>query len=559
MSKDPESYHIFMFPFRWDISEENKNLDELSFGERVNLNKFDEMLDKNKWKEKYWDNYFEENEVLAYNEYAYFYENVRDIIYGKKDNKNNKQINLYYEYKHDDNSKYIIQTLKNKYELIIEKISLKIYRTGIGILSYHLENYSASKKEDVLKINDYGRRIYSQFLPLEKTKKSFLANELKIEINGQIFAEESFNDCKNIKENKNISVKISETIMKLLGDNFTCDKTCDKEKIFITPVIDDRMYVVSWYGNEKVEQKNHKYRYNKRINKNSLQDINNLNCKNEYGYLENDFWSKYIFVDNGNSTCKSRVMLKKLLKKHTYDRWVDNGRLYGISRYSFVVLTDRSWFAKEVILNHVKTMYYQMACLALMQRASILRFSDEVSKITKDIDGGNNNFEIRELNEEYLKFINRMYFREVTAQEQGIELYDKILECMRIPKEAKALEAEINELHQYATLKEESRRNELLAIIAIIGAVFAVPNFVTGFLGMDIFNFSSFSNNQLSSIEWWFNSNIWTWFAVYFSVPVILGCVLFKLSSLFTKKVKKIGYILFIIAVLIIIITVVLN
>ncbi|MCS4466840.1 hypothetical protein JTS99_12560 [Clostridium botulinum] len=98
-------------------------------------------------------------------------------------------------------------------------------------------------------------------------------------------------------------------------------------------------------------------------------------------YLKNDFWYQFLFVDNDGATCKDEEMTKELLLKSTYTRWKSYGTLFGISRYSFVILCDESGFSKDVLYNHINIIYYEMILLALVQRASILRFSDETSRI----------------------------------------------------------------------------------------------------------------------------------------------------------------------------------
>lgn len=61
-------------------------------------------------------------------------------------------------------------------------------------------------------------------------------------------------------------------------------------------------------------------------------------------------------------------------------------------------------------MNHFYTMYYEMALLVLIQRASILRLSDEASKIAIfDEDEALEN--VKKLQRYYTEFINDLYFR----------------------------------------------------------------------------------------------------------------------------------------------------
>lgn len=257
------------------------------------------------------------------------------------------------------------------------------------------------------------------------------------------------------------------------------------------------MFVVSWYGNNKIASElSHKKQVfeNHYLNK---RETGRTQKAKEYNYLKNDDWYRYLFNDGGSSpTCQNSEMKQELLQKHTYARWADTQTFYGVTCYSFVALTDKGDFAKNVIQTHVKTMYYQMVVLSLMQRASILRFSGEVTKISElDFENSDNEAELKEIksiNSAYLKFSNQMYFREVTAQEQGIELFDMIQEKMRIERDVKDLNREIDELYQFAKLLEDEKernnikeQNNNMGRISLIGAIFLVPTLLTGLFGMN--------------------------------------------------------------------------
>jgi hypothetical protein len=71
-------------------------------------------------------------------------------------------------------------------------------------------------------------------------------------------------------------------------------------------------------------------------------------------------------------------MRLKLLNEQTYKRWQKDGMLYGASRYSFVFLTTDEWFHKNILAKYMRTVYSRIIELILIQRASRLRFSDEV-------------------------------------------------------------------------------------------------------------------------------------------------------------------------------------
>ncbi|AWB30811.1 hypothetical protein [Clostridium botulinum] len=553
MTKEIISSHIFVFPFRWDVGKDEHCLDAC-INNRLNVEKFIKYLkEDNQWEEdKIVSNIIKNKEVendLNYNAYVYFYDNVRKAIYGKEDYiKKNKNISVniknskyyvgklfskkvsntivkcfnykciddkstyeIYMYKKNDKGEIYIDKRKNPYKLKIKSIKLKVYDTGVATLSYFLNNYEWKDKEDILRINDYGRRIYPQHIPLDSVRSNFLAKKLSLKLKNRII-EEDFD-----YEIKEKPTKISKTIINILGEKFVSTekelrckyKSLSKEEtIFVKPVIDDRMFVICYYNNDFFSRVLTKY------------------DKDEY--LKNDFWYQFLFVDNGGATCKDEEMKKELLLKSTYARWKDYGTLFGISRYSFVILCDESEFSRDVLYNHINIIYYEMILLALVQRASILRFSDETSRIAS-FERKNIYEQIKKLQEYYIRFVNTIYFREVTAQEQGIELYDKIMELMRIDTEVKRLDEEIDEIQRYVNLETNDRTNRLLNVVTFVGIGVSVISLIS----------SVFSNNkQIGNL---------TWLAIWQYIPFVIVLLVISVIKKYVNNNKVMKIIMWVI------------
>ncbi|UZW14959.1 hypothetical protein OSC52_03700 [Clostridium pasteurianum] len=546
MSKEAEkkklySYHIFMFPFKWDF---NKDV-EIEKG-KIAVDKFVNNLLQENWEDDVkkfeitkdgQENSIDNEEAYNnYTQYVYFYDNARNAIFNVDNEENNIVYNK--KYKDTEDMKYIIKISGNnekeeelkEYNLDVDKILLKVYETGVGILSFHLANYDEKQKDedDILKINEYGRRIYPQFLSLEKVRKTFLAAELQLLKGNYNLVKENFSEYSefNGSENKrNLNTtKISKTIMGLLGENFTDSinkEEFDKEKILITTIIDDRMFTIGWYGNPKRIEKLQSTDKVNGIKKDTMYGTE-IYYNDEYNYLNDEFWYKYIFIDGSYSTCQNKIMRRELLKKHTYDRWIDYRTLYGITRYSLMLLTDNLNDKNRFLINHMKTMYYEMVSLVLAQRASILKFSDEASESACELDEDkkSDKNKIRNLQKAYIKFINRIYFREVTAQEQGIEMYNKLVECMNIERDIKKLDDEINELHKYADLISTEKTNDMLNIITFLGAAFLIPTLLTGFFGMNILGDSI--------IDCFKVDNLGMLVFKYLLLPTLIGIILIR-------------------------------
>lgn len=509
---EPFSHHIFLFPFKWDMLEKN-TLEETCFMDRTNLEKISEIMrNHNNFDDGInWEIFnFRIKRPRDYNEYTYFYDYVTSTLFDNEKAIDNvdweKKVILQYRLELENKkSKYLINIVERSpwekpripgitYELEIEDIIINFYQTGIGILSFHLSNYKYNRPEQILDINDFGRRIYPQFLsesdpinPLKNVKEAFLANCITLQLkppkyNFSIESHDCFSKycCEfGNKDPKEIS-KLPEFITKLLGNKFKdTEYGLKKGEVKLAPVIDDRMFTICWYGNDNCSSLLKEKQWVKELN------------RFEYNYERNELWNRFIFVDNRSNGLANNNFLRNLNIEHTYDRWIDLGNFFGISRYSFILLTNRDFFPKYILLPHLQTMYFQLVMLALLQRASLIRFSDEATKV-RYLEATKNEIElekqleyVKHLHGKYLHFVNKIFFREPTAQEQGIELYDMLLEKMRIEREVKDLDRELNELHNYISLTVQEKESKEIRFLSKLAIWFLPATLMAGILGMN--------------------------------------------------------------------------
>ena len=243
------------------------------------------------------------------------------------------------------------------------------------------------------------------------------------------------------------------------------DKKMDKGKIYYTPFIDDRMFIVSYYADK------------------GLSDKLIQRCCNGYEYETSDDWYRYIFVDGGGDGIANNAMKKELITKHTYIRWADCGSFFGMSRYSFVLLcsTDAPAFLKQ----HMKSMYYQMALIVLFQRAMLLKFAGDVDEVTRGFKRGKPSIKLKDdsdrLHGDFIKFVNKYWFIEVTPQEQGIEIYNQWMGVLNLEKLYNEVQREVSELAEYVENKIEAETNKSLAMITYVGFPLAILGLVLSF------------------------------------------------------------------------------
>ena len=238
------------------------------------------------------------------------------------------------------------------------------------------------------------------------------------------------------------------------------------EDIDMQPVIDDRMFVLCWYKNDE---------WSNQFTKDYLHSIAN-----------DKHWYEFVFVDKYNGlSCQNDDMRKRLINSATYERWQLWSSLYGVSRYSMVYLTNSG--CPPYLTNYFETEYARMAELVLMQRASVLRFSAEVTQISKLSRTKGFGERVSSLYKEYIRFENRMYFREISAQDQGIEMYQKLYEAMNLKEQVEKLDGEIEELHDYVQLHEDRLTNRTMSLLTWITTIFLPVTVVAGYFSMNDF------------------------------------------------------------------------
>lgn len=478
------SYHIFYFPFKWDVLSKDVSS---SFSERIDLDSicFNEY---SPW-ERVFDNQ-KETDYLLYNEKNYFYSFVHPVLYdtGKKGT-----VMQHFERKEvrRGNVRYNIQIKgKETYSLVVEDMVINLYSTGVGILVFYLRNDLYSGFDDILWINQFGRRIFPPFLgrgnSLSDAKASELAESISISgLNGsssRYYEDFHWYDSPTkawdpAKFIQFLVLDLSEDFVMIPYEGKRDLTSLEPEKLRkgVVPAIDDRMFVSCIVLDDE------------------------LTKEIENGKFQNDErWLKYLLVDTSYCCVQNDRLREKVLDEKSYLRWQKLGTLFGYSRYSFVGITTEGDFGKNVLQPYFKTMYSRMMELALVQRASVLKFSGEVTRLSNlKKQDPHLISRISDLYREYIRFVNQIYFREVTAQEQGIELYQALQIQIGLREQVESLDAEIEELHQYATLIEDRDQNKQLNLITKIGGMFLIPSLLVGYFGMNIFSFNTEQDGKM--------------------------------------------------------------
>ncbi len=449
------SYSIFIFPFKFFVLSNGKKLP-------INPAKVVEMMKPVAQPKAGWSRVaFKVDDPERYAEWQYFHPFVRDMVFQTA--RTSKKVNLEYLTREDYDeltleywkcSKWNSEKEEcEKYEkceplkVRVRSADLHLYDNQIGLLTITTENDGRFSFNELLKFNDLARRVYPPFLGAMDDDSSITAKPKRIGLLAdRISLSKSNNDNvansipeekfphKTIEEYENYLSDIISNLLKPMEFQGVEESKEDQHLVCYESFTDDRMFLVSYCENKYLAEKLAK------------------KCCAEYAFETDSDWYKFVFVDGGSKGVENTDYQRQLITRHTYPRWADVGTLYGLTRYSFVGLTNGSRFAKENLRIHLRTMYYQIALIILFQRAMLLEFSNRVKNIVDEVrEGANVNVDqlvkkVKTLQLDFISFTTKYSFAEVSPQEQGIEIYNQWSKIIELDEHFNEVKGEIDQL-----------------------------------------------------------------------------------------------------------------
>ena len=505
---------------------------------------------------------------LDYNEYVYFYKYVRDILLETQQHTDDKKEGVkFFRYNFENHClQYEVYNQNIDKEkpisLKIEEINLHLFEPGVGILIFEIVN---EEKESPLNLSLYdylafltnGRRVFPPFINPESERengtfkcgftkedainKKECAAQISITCGKDTIVKEDYKQNFHLIQYSNqkqteVLPYLSKIIRHFLdlGDEFNY-----AQKQY-WPIIDDRMFCHTYYGIVGDS---------KTYNKPFLDNLKRaLNSEEPKPYTDDALriWHQLIFLDLEGPSCANRPFMIQQINESSYNRWSDWGTFYGFTRYSSTTISD---YDVKFINNHFKTMYYQIAVLLFFYRGALLSFSNKSAAIASQIQSDaqwnvkkkhkknnrrnqNNKIvqELEELNREFLLFRNKLWFREVTAQEQGIEMFDIMTEKMRNIELLEDLQIEIKELYAYFDAQREKETAKTINTLTILGAIFMPLIIATALFGMNFpFDVCSYFQSTNSIVKFASSTLILllTW--------TVLSLVFITMAKVFSK------------------------
>jgi hypothetical protein len=475
------SYHTFLYPFLLKDGLKKFCKDLPPFW------KDDDMITK-KGKELSSVKANDKEEVLLnYQTFQYFnpaarkalFESDSGIVssYKLRDAKGGTYTVTHTDCNYDTNTR-VNTYVENSYQLDIDAIRLKVFNTDVAVISFELEYRVPAKvngnetviinpeqaRKDVKAINEFGRRLYPEFL-LKLDKEKQQSHPLcadKIDINLSVLGIEPVTS--NLRNEFIIDPELpSENYVYLedpihLPNIITELINADESKI--EPAIDDRMFVCccildSDYGNHFIKDSDSANSYSEQSHKWKFIEDWETGCE-LYALIN---------VDASSSSCQNRVMLDKYFEEQLYLRWLEYGTIHAVTNHSMFCITSPRPDIIASVVNPFLIEYVPICILGLAQRASLLSFDDRVTDTIKNAQGakplnGDMLDKLIALAEDFAIFQGQLLLSEVTPQIQGIEIYERVQNMLFIPKLEQNIQNQLNNLYQIAEANRDKADDE---------------------------------------------------------------------------------------------------
>ncbi|MEN9849038.1 MAG: hypothetical protein RL368_1778 [Pseudomonadota bacterium] len=147
---------------------------------------------------------------------------------------------------------------------------------------------------------------------------------------------------------------------------------------------------------------------------------------------------------------------QNLMQQHCLNRWEQLGTHLGYCGYANAYL-GFGWFFNDIIApSHVPYIYGRMLLLALFYQATLRNFNRRVSYATRVLSESGESKHFRELRKKFILFTNNHWFREVSNQTQGIEVFELQTKNLGLEKEYALIKDEMERADEYSvTLRTE--------------------------------------------------------------------------------------------------------
>lgn len=202
--------------------------------------------------------------------------------------------------------------------------------------------------------------------------------------------------------------------------------------------------------------------------------------------------------------------LSSFEKVNCYDRYWDADRpdtgmntRYVFAGLSFAMITKYSDDRRD-LKRHFRHPFYQIGLIAHFHKAALLSFSNRFSRAVERLDVHSvesvKDFKrnVRQALEIFLRFNHRYWFHEISNQVQASDFFLKWRQELGTDHIYREVREEAHDINQYLDNDRMRKQADSTMRLTVVSACGMVGTIVTGFLGMNIFNYAD--QNQWSKI-----------------------------------------------------------
>lgn len=163
-----------------------------------------------------------------------------------------------------------------------------------------------------------------------------------------------------------------------------------------------------------------------------------------------------------------------LLKQQSLRRWEQLGTLSGYCGYAHAYL-GFGWFFNDVIApSHVRYQYGRMTLLNLFYQMTLRHYNRRISHATQALSEREDYSRFQKLRQEFILFTNNYWFRDVTNQIQGQEIFELQTKGLGLEKEYELIKDEMERADEYAAMLRTDNFNLAAATLASVALIVAV-------------------------------------------------------------------------------------
>ena len=421
-------------------------------------------------------------------EIIYFLPHIQKLFFsnGEKQNSRIKRWSLVL----DEKSNYLdmFKTKEEKITLPIKEINLYQFFNGIHILeisvskntkdelwknqplwrlAFSSEILGMPSVDDILIFNNLARILYPSYSEQETEEKVPQSVIWHKPGNNKVIAfKPKFR--KSITKEGSFSSVVKEMIAAFANTN--------SAEIDFGFVYDDRMFVHTClaFAGDKPSNKIAEERYHALFTTATYVD----QIKGEH--------------ESQNDYCYDESFVKKVIEPLTYSRWYGPyGNLYGFSRFSAVFLG----FGKDFhgfVTKHISSMYLRQSIMALFYRSSLLYYNHLMVNIQYPLSHKNEEEVnkclkiVRDIHWKLTLFSNTYWYKELTAQDQGIELFNLQTKAMDLNTEYDQVKQKIDRAYSILETNIQSTLDKISLWAGIIGLSFAIITILGTFAGLSL-------------------------------------------------------------------------